>query len=169
MPDRNKQDIEQLQKSLRKLTSDGKKPRNILLAGDFNCPDIDWDNNTVLPGAQDRAVQQNLVDVTSGEFLTQTQTHPTRGPNTLDLVFTSNPTLLKSTTIIPGISDHDIVVSDFDTKPHTTPPAIRKRYKFHRAAWDKLKEALLEWPPLPTCTSEETTSPRCGTHSNPPS
>lgn len=143
MPERRNQDLQELQKSLNQLTGNNKTARNIILAGDFNCPDVNWDNNVVSLGAQDRAVQQTLVDITAGEMLSQVQARPTRGQNVLDLVFTSNPTLLKSSHTIPGISDHDIVVTDFDTKPHITPPQARRRYKFHRADWAKVKKALV--------------------------
>jgi hypothetical protein len=36
----------------------------------------------------------------------------------MDLVYTSNVTLTKSSTNIPGISDHAIIVTDMDTKPY---------------------------------------------------
>jgi hypothetical protein len=36
----------------------------------------------------------------------------------LDLIFTANPSLIKSSISIPGISDHDIVATDIETKSH---------------------------------------------------
>ena len=39
-------------KSLDLLTASGAKDRNILLAGDFNCPDVDWNTNTVPGGGR---------------------------------------------------------------------------------------------------------------------
>ena len=35
----------------------------------------------------------------------------------LDLVFTSNPSLIKTSVSVPGISDHDIVITDMEIKP----------------------------------------------------
>jgi hypothetical protein len=46
--------------------------------------------------------------------LTQIHEEPTREKNLLDLVFTSNATLTKSSTNISGISDHAIIVTDMD-------------------------------------------------------
>jgi hypothetical protein len=43
---------------------------------------------------------------------------PQEKRNLLDLVFTSNATLTKSSTNIPGISDHAIIITDMDTKPY---------------------------------------------------
>ena len=35
-------------KSLNLVTNNGKSQPHILLAGDFNCPDINWDSHTVI-------------------------------------------------------------------------------------------------------------------------
>ena len=43
--------------------------------------------------------------------------NPQEKKSLLDLVFTSNATLTKSSTNIPGISDHAIIVTDMDTIP----------------------------------------------------
>ena len=60
----------------------------------------------------------------------------------LDLVFTTQPSLVTANTTIPGISDHDIIITDFDTRPLKTPPTKRKTYKFNSADWKTLKEDL---------------------------
>ena len=60
----------------------------------------------------------------------------------LDLVSSTNPSFTKSNSTIPEISDHDIIVTDFDTKPHVSATPPRKIYKFHKADWDTLKEEL---------------------------
>ena len=118
MPHRNKKDLDELVKSLDLLTASGAKDRNILLAGDFNCPDVDWNTNTVPESSQERHIQQGLADNMSEAHLSQIHNQPTRLSAILDLVFTTNPTLLKNSTSIPGISDHSIVVSDFDSATH---------------------------------------------------
>ena len=96
----------------------------------FNCPDINWDNNTVSPTANGREVQQSVVDITASNLLTQVHDQPTRGSNILDVIFTSLASVLKSSSSIPGISDHDMVVADFDIKPHTSKQKPRKYNKF---------------------------------------
>jgi hypothetical protein len=42
---------------------------------------------------------------------------PTRLTNTLDLVLTNRPGKVLRTETIPGISDHDIVYTEFDFRP----------------------------------------------------
>jgi hypothetical protein len=83
--------------------------KHVIKAGDFNCPDIDWVN---------MEVQQALLDITSEYGLTQIHDKSTRKGNMLDLVFTNNPSLIKTTGNAPGISDHDIVITDSIIKPH---------------------------------------------------
>ena len=139
---RNKKDTQELKKSLDKLTQDGAKTVDVILGGDFNCPDINWENNSVSPSANDHEIQQAVIDITTSNLLTQIHDQPTRGPNILDIIFTSNASLVKSSSSIPGISDHYMVVADFDIKPHTTKQKPRKYYQFHKANWDKLKTDL---------------------------
>ena len=144
MPKRNKRDLDQLQLSLNKLSENGKKQREIILVGDFNCPDIDWPTNTVSHSGEDGEIQQKLIDLTSESHLTQVHDSPTRGPNILDLVFTTNPTLVKSSISTPGISDHDIVVTDFITKPQRSHQKPRICHKFGKADWEKMKSEIIE-------------------------
>ena len=61
--------INNLSDSIKKL-SNSKKSKYIILAGDFNCPDIDWENLVVKQGAADR----NTTSF-SGSF-NRTWTHP---------------------------------------------------------------------------------------------
>ena len=69
---------------------------------------------------------------------------PTREDNLLDLVFTTNPTLIKSSSNTPGISDHDIVVVDSDTKPFYSKQKPRKCFLFSKANWIKLNSKINE-------------------------
>ena len=116
--------------------------KQIILAGDFNCPEVDWENLTVPPGAPQKDIQKKLVTITTTAGLTQMHKESTRERNLLDLVFTNNPHLCKSSTSVPGISDHDIVVTDFDTRPQYAREAKRKCYIFSKANWTGLKDAL---------------------------
>ena len=94
IPHRQKAHLDCLDRSLQKITV--KKDRHIILCGDFNCHDIDWDTHTIPPGANDRQVQLQLIDLAEKYNLHQMQDLPTRENNILDLVFTTNPTLFKS-------------------------------------------------------------------------
>ena len=130
-------DIQELRRSLELVTAG--KDSQILLAGDFNCPDINWQTLTVKSNAQDKEIQQALIDISIDFNLTQVHEKPTREDNLLDLVFTTNPSLVKSSSNAPGISDHDIVVVDSDTKPFYLKQKPRKCFLFSKVNWDELK------------------------------
>ena len=79
--------LEELDKAVRKLTSKNSLP-NILLCGDFNTPDINWDNNSMKKSPQyGKKLNQTLLDLVNDNMLTQMQHEPSRGDNILDLVF----------------------------------------------------------------------------------
>jgi hypothetical protein len=47
-----------------------------------------------------------------------------------------NPSLIKSSTNIPGISDHAILITDMETKHHYQKTTSRKRYIYSKANWN---------------------------------
>ena len=141
MPHRNLNDINRLDDSLRQITQ-CKTGKHIILAGDFNCPDFDWENMSVKKGAADREVQQALLDLSIEHGLTQVHDQPTRDLNMLDLVFTKNPSTVKTSTSIPGISDHAMIVTDIDIIPQYVKQTQRKFYIFSKANWDNIQEDM---------------------------
>ncbi|CAC5416334.1 unnamed protein product [Mytilus coruscus] len=141
MPHRNKVQLEELEKSLEKITEENKNS-NIILAGDFNCPDIMWNNLSIKKDAQDPEVQKQLINITTQFGLTQFHEEPTRESNLLDLVFTTNPSLMKTSTNIPGISDHAIIITDTDIKPFYSKSNPRKVYTWARANWDEVNKDI---------------------------
>ena len=62
----------------------------------------------------------------------------------LDLCFTTNSSLIKSTTTIPGLSDHDIVITDSIIKPQYQTFKRKTVLQFSKANWDKLKTRCQE-------------------------
>nr|XP_054769536.1 uncharacterized protein LOC129277373 [Lytechinus pictus] len=133
-----------LEVSLSKLPPDAYK----VLAGDFNMPDIDWDSDSVKP-CPARVYKSStqpctlLLDIASHHNLQQVVNFPTRQQNMLDLLFTTNPTLIDSVKPIPGISDHDSVVQiDFTgTVKHKKSKAHRV-YNYKKANFDKIRTEL---------------------------
>ena len=95
-----------------------------MLGGDFNCSDIDWSNLHVKSQAQD--VQKAVIDITTNIGMTQVHNEPMRENNLLDLIFTMNPSLIKSSTNIPGISDHAIIITDMELNLTTKRQHIEK-------------------------------------------
>ena len=60
--------------------------------------------------------------------------------NILDLV-TDNPSFVKHSQSIPGISDHAMVVTDSDVKPIYNKQKPRKIYLFSKANWEEIYKA----------------------------
>ena len=88
----------------------------MFLADDFNLPHINWENNTLKNGGQS-AHSQKLLEIANEFAMDQMQTKQTREENNLDLFFTNYPSQVKSCNVIPGISDHYMVVTDIELKP----------------------------------------------------
>ena len=71
--------------------------------------------------------------------LMQMVREPTRGENILDLFLTTNPTLVDTVSIIPGLADHNIVKCTVNTKPRLAKTAPRKIFLYRRADWTSFK------------------------------
>jgi len=93
MPHRNMKSISELYNSVNKL-HESAKDSHVIIAGDFNCRNINWNNMTVDKDAPERDVQQALIDLAVELGLTQVHEQPTRDTNLLDLLLTSNPSLV---------------------------------------------------------------------------
>ena len=81
----------------------------IWLAGDFNLPDIDWNNETIIGNRYPKPVNEAVINMLHSCELEQMVDFPTINQNTLDLFITNGPTLVNRCEPMPGISDHEIV------------------------------------------------------------
>ena len=78
----------------------------IWLLGDFNLPKVDWEMKTVKPDCSFPTFYRECLEAFNDCLLIQMVTSPTRGHNILDLIFTSNPTLIDKISVSPDLSDH---------------------------------------------------------------
>ena len=97
----------------------------VWLAGYFNAPSIDWETMTLKSNHVHIQTHNSLLTITCDHGLTQLIA------NNLDLFFTDHPSQVADTSILPGMSDHDIVMIITD-KPIDHPP--RKILLYHKAA-----------------------------------
>ena len=76
--------------------------------GDFNHRNIDWDL------LESDSEGEAFLNLTQDFFMTQHVLEPTRGENTLDLVLSTNPDMIKNVNVTEpfGTSDHSIVNFD---------------------------------------------------------
>ena len=95
----------QLHESVSKLTckKDDVLP-NIIINGDFNTPDIIWEDLTVNNNPNYSMLLNNtMLDFVNANFLTQLINTPTRNDNILDL------DIIYDLEIHPGMSDHNAI------------------------------------------------------------
>ena len=86
-PPSSKNNLRELQSTLNGISS-----HQVILCGDFNMPDIDW---STLSCMLSHLPSQSLCETVKNCALDQLVTEPTRSKNILDLVLTTNPSLIK--------------------------------------------------------------------------
>ena len=106
------QPLVQLHESLSELLNSNVSLPCIILVGDFNLPSIYWsDGSGQLQSCPvyHHEINSLFLDVFNDCSLEQFVTSSTRGSNTLDLTFSSQP-IISDTSIVPGMSDHEAVL-----------------------------------------------------------
>ena len=97
-----------------------KKNGHIWILGDLNYPKFHWNDNHVPQVKQGCSFPQqydDFINLLDDNNLIQMVSEPTRQDNTLDLFLTNNDSLVNKVTLLPGISDHDIVSCMVRFKP----------------------------------------------------
>lgn len=89
-------------------------------------------------------VENNLLNTASKYGFSQHVNSPTRPASglVLDLVLSSNPNLISSCHVVPGISGHDAVLFEVDQNPKYLPKPPRKIYQFHKGDHDTLRRDM---------------------------
>ena len=137
----------------------------ILLAGDFNFPAIDWDIANNPSGASlslsDRKSALSLLNFADEHLLQQIVREPTRGgKNILDLVFSNNSELIHSVSVSKTLkSDHDSVELFLLHPEFLLKPPVKPKFRptsnfddinFNSANWESIRVDLLnvDWNPI---------------------
>ena len=115
-----------------------------LLGGDFNLPDINWED-TSIQGHQNTAALNNLFINTFEDIgLEQIVSFPTRfnPDHTLDLLLTNRPSLIQRCEPLPGMADHAAVLAITKlSSPHIR-PAKRKILLWKRADMEAVRRRI---------------------------
>ena len=79
------------------------------IGGDFNLPDIQWPEGIITGNAYPHKLSEDIIGGSEDLGLDQMVQCQTRGDNTLDLLFTTHPSLVEKIKPLPplGRSDHD--------------------------------------------------------------
>ncbi|XP_072051513.1 uncharacterized protein [Amphiura filiformis] len=119
------------------------KLKDIIIQGDFNQPNVNWDDWSVIKDhSASKETAELLMQVLQNNGLDQLVKRPTRLNSILDLAMTNNASIVGEVDVIPGLSDHEMVktVWKIGLKRNRKPP--RKIYLRHRAETDKIKQDL---------------------------
>ncbi len=142
-PPTNRHTLDELQKSVERLNNTNSI---VCLCGDFNLPNICWEDNSVKLGSPSVTICEALIEITNDAGLMQLNSSPTREQNILDLYFTNNPTLVRQTKVIPGLGDHDsAILVDSLIKPVVNKVLSRKVFQFRKGNLDGLNSELAKF------------------------
>ena len=109
----------------------------------LNVPDVSWNNNSIITSKHyPPRVSQTFLNIASDLGLEQMVQFPTRGENTLDLIFTPHPSYQERLPLISERSDHDIVLFDTAHQQVRSRPKRRTIYLWKKADTEGLKTAL---------------------------
>ena len=141
---------------------------DIIIAGDFNFPDINWSTSHVHLGNKlTTNSEDQLLRFTEKHFLSQYVDQPTREQNILDLLLTNNDNLVLHTkSEETTLSDHNIVkvhtTYNLQTKNTINPPNIPvhsfRSLNLYKADYEKINAHLqsIQWDDLKElCSPEE--------------
>lgn len=107
--------LNQLDDHLTELTNEKSR---IILTGDFNISDVNWDAR--IAGPTERSHADTMLEIMAKHSLIQVVNGPTRiqgqCQTTLDLLFLSDETFKYEVSIKDGISDHKVVVAGVRVK-----------------------------------------------------
>jgi len=167
-PSTNTDYLHNLHTSLSRIQAD----KHIWITGDFNLPDIDWTSispydppdadalNPIIPHTNRRQLHDTFIDIINTFSLSQTVLQPTRtqtitrpagagGPthhfttsHTLDLFLTNNILNITNTQVVPGLSDHDMLIIDADLRPMRQKLRPRQIFLYSRSDSDSIKQDL---------------------------
>ena len=134
--------INELASSVAKLMGNNQRSQpNIIIGGDFNYPDIDWQTWRTTK-ASTAPIHGKFIDFLLENSLAQLQWLITRpvSNSVLDLIVTSCPQLISNVEVLPGISDHLVVMFDVNMKSKPQPKIPRKIFNYNKTNLETLQE-----------------------------
>ena len=117
----------------------------ILCAGDFNVPDVDWSSHSIATHRYPVNINQQILKMANDCYFNQLVNAPTRNENILDIIFTNRPSFINHCTVIPGVSDHEAVLTSFIAQTVYQKGIKRKVYLWNRANFQQMSIALSEF------------------------
>ncbi|XP_065650311.1 uncharacterized protein LOC136078467 [Hydra vulgaris] len=133
---------------------------NILIIGDFNYPDIIWQNpkQPITNSSKSIKFTENIRD----SFLTQhiskaTHIRQNQSPSTIDLLFTSGENMISFLTHLApiGKSHHQLLYFTVSIESIINIPQYHTKHLYTKGNYDKINEDLENIKLCPTCNSDQ--------------
>ena len=144
-PNNDPNSLNQLSNAIATLYESESPQTNVIIAGDFNAPDITWTEGIgqVKPSpSYGTAVNYSLLDLASDYHFEQLVHENTRQNHILDLVFSTNPAYVSNVKVTPGISDHEAVFYCYNSTPLTNQKSACKIYLYNQGNFDAIKQCM---------------------------
>ena len=139
----------QLRKSLETLhTNHQFNSSIIILGGDFNLPDISWENGCgrVNPSpSYGTEINNSLLDIVSDYHLEQLVNETTQENHILDLLFCSHLSMISEVLTTPGISDHEAVLFQLNLKSVLYRNPDHNIYLYHKGNYENIQKCIADF------------------------
>ncbi|XP_065440587.1 mitoferrin-1 isoform X1 [Chrysemys picta bellii] len=134
--------VEEVDEAFFKQLTKSSKAQDLVVMGDFNYPDICWENNTV-----GHRLSNKFLDCIADNFLFQKVEKATRGEAVLDLILTNREELVENLKVEGslGESDHEIIEFAILRKGRRENSKI-ETMDFRKADFGKLRELIGKVP-----------------------
>ena len=118
---------------------------HLVIAGDFNYPEIDWKNMLSRAGTSHHS--HLFIQCVQESFLFQSVDEPTRfrigtQPNTLDLLLSNEDGMITDVVYKPGLGHSDHVVIDFSIKCYADDPVETQKRDMKKGDFDRAREMM---------------------------
>ena len=123
--------LEQLQENMNPLEQN----TDIILVGDFNLKEVDWNRNLMLNNSR---LYEIFSDILLDNFLTQMVLQPTRAGNILNVVLSNSTDIIQDVQVGEPISDHNVVTFNANVYPYRRKHTKKEFYSFKKADWEQL-------------------------------
>lgn len=118
----------------------------LILAGDFNYPGIDWETNTIISTCSRKSECTKFIELSSVFQMKQIVNEPTREQAILDLVFTTHPDNA-SVNVLECLSDHKVVHCQVAVSVDTRDTVKKVISNYAKADHEKVESTLSAFLP----------------------
>jgi hypothetical protein len=151
----NKTDDIYINKTVEEFSSlcNNNKSATVWIRGDFNLSDIDWPSENITGTQYKKSLSKKYLDLFRDTSLEQVINFPTRNTRTLDMFLTNKPSLVNMCKPLPGLSDHDIVLTDNKNGCKCNKQITRNIYLWKTTNIDEIKSDTIQLSNKITCDS----------------